>query len=662
MQWQNIGEKLNNFRTKQYAIPMLATAILVPALILSVMQTREETLVKTNAATIADATVTIDAATDGVSELNVGVTHMQYSLDSWGNTTAVLNGKNLLRSGVKYQNQHIIGFGADDINPSPGVYSWGSLDARIQTARDSGNEAVITICCAPGWMKASGNTWANIEEAPTVAHHQDYANLAAQVAARYPDVKYFQVWNEMKGMWSDSLNRWDYERYTDLYNKIWTAVKAVRPDAKIGGPYVSLGGGSISPNQYETNPIAPNEQAVLDYWATHKLGADFLIVDGWVGYYHEGPDWTKSSKFQGWTEDRLLNGTRWFGGVTKKLKQYNLPIWWAEDYFVYSPNDDFEAVGLASMLYHELKGGASTSLRWMPQATAVNNQNLFTDTRVAGGGQPFPNYYVYKDFHTFFGPGTQLLRATSSDPKVLVLASQSKTMLINQNNIQRIVSVNGTTISLGGYKWVVLDTPKTSPTAATQPTNTPPAATTPTPTPFTQPTNTPIPTSTPLPPTSTPIPTSTPTPSGNRLLNGSFENRLTSWVLNVNAPAAATLTPVSDTKADGNYSERVNITRSSSNTYLVQLRQDNLSIIAGKTYTLTFWAKASKNRSIDVGIQKSLSPYTTYAGKAQNINKNWTKYTFTFTATATDPQVFLRFNLAQTTSTTWIDGVTLTSN
>lgn len=601
-----------------------------------------------------DAEVTIDRnTTEMVSDFNVGVTHMQYSLDPWGDPASVQRGKDLVRVGVKYQNQHIVGFGADDINPSPGVYNWASLDARIQTARDSGNEPVITLCCAPGWMKASGSTWQDIAEAPTAAHHQDYANLSAEVAKRYPDVKYFQVWNEMKGMWNDSLNRWDYEKYTDLYNKIWTSVKAVRPDAKLGGPYISLAGGVVQPSQYD-NPIPAKEQAVVDYWMTNKLGADFIVADGWVALYHEEGDWTQDPNITslGWNEAELLNRTAWFAAVTKKLKSYDLPVWWAEDYFVYSANDDFEAIGLASILYHELKGGASTSLRWKPQATGSNHLNLFTDTRNSGGGQPFSNYAVYKDFHSYFGPGTQILQSTSSDPKILVLASAAKTLIINQHNVSKTIAVNGLATTVDGYKWVVINTPDT--TLPPQVTSTPIPAT-PTLLPTVAPTNIPIPTM---------LPTSTPTPTITELLlNGSFDTGTTPWSLKVISPVRATYTRVTDTKVHGDYAAKLSITRSSARSWDAQLRQDNLSLIAGKTYTISFWAKASKARSIDYGLQMQNSPYSTISEKTINLTTAWTKYTHTYTPTSSyDQTIFLRFNLAKTTSTVWLDNVSVSSN
>nr|BFE82653.1 hypothetical protein GCM10020093_052540 [Planobispora longispora] len=60
------------------------------------------------------------------------------------------------------------------------------------------------------------------------------------MARRYPTVKHFMVWNEFKGFWNNAQNRWDAEAYTELYNKVYDALKAVDEDIKVGGPYVPI--------------------------------------------------------------------------------------------------------------------------------------------------------------------------------------------------------------------------------------------------------------------------------------------------------------------------------------------------------------------------------------------------------------------------------------
>ncbi len=120
---------------------------------------------------------------------------------------------------------------------------WTTLDRRVALIERSGGTPVITLCCAPDWMKGgrAGETdWTRLEVAPDPAHFGDFAALAAAVARRYPTVEYFQVWNELKGFFDPATNRWDAGGYTELYNRVYDAGKRVRPDARVGGPYVVL--------------------------------------------------------------------------------------------------------------------------------------------------------------------------------------------------------------------------------------------------------------------------------------------------------------------------------------------------------------------------------------------------------------------------------------
>jgi hypothetical protein len=81
-------------------------------------------------------------------------------------------------------------------------------------------------------------TGSKITAAPTPDHYADFANLWKQLALRYPDVHYFQVWTKLKGFCT--LNRWDYESYTQCYNLIHDAPKPTNPNNQVGGPYVVM--------------------------------------------------------------------------------------------------------------------------------------------------------------------------------------------------------------------------------------------------------------------------------------------------------------------------------------------------------------------------------------------------------------------------------------
>jgi hypothetical protein len=298
---------------------------------------------------------------------------------------------------------------------------------------------------------------------PTAAHYGDFAELARQVALRYRDVKYFLVWNELKGFWSSSLNNWDYVSYTNMYNAVYDALKSVDPTIKVGGPYLVLEGtGSLKGDWSTQQPISTRNMQVIDYWLVHKHGGEFLVLTRRVLDWHDTYTYSQAD---------LLALTHLFADTAQQVAAHtNLPLWWSEDYCAgggrpsyLALNEDwsFQSACLGSMLLHELLGGAAASLRWAPQGEAGgwyggNDENLFSDTRVVGGGQPFPSYWTYRAFHDNFPPGTTLYRASSSSPDLEVLASATHTLLINKRSSSLTASVNGSAVTLAPYEVRVL--------------------------------------------------------------------------------------------------------------------------------------------------------------------------------------------------------------
>ncbi|NYI08123.1 GH39 family glycosyl hydrolase [Allostreptomyces psammosilenae] len=258
-----------------------------------------------------------------------GITHTQYSAE-FGDEAAVDDARELLAGETLVQNQHIMGWGAMNPEPSPGVHDFAALDARMEIVRATGGHPVITLCCAPDWMKGGepGSTdWDLIEVAVAPEHFDDFAELAATVARRYPEVRDFIVWNEFKGFWNDSENRWDYEGYTEMYNRVYDTLKAVDPDIRVGGPYLSMEAWSHQDTTQHSD--VAGEWGVLDkrvveafdYWLAHKHGADFVVVDG-----------SMTTRDQGLVTDEFT-ATEYFADISRWVKsRTDLPLWWAEWY------------------------------------------------------------------------------------------------------------------------------------------------------------------------------------------------------------------------------------------------------------------------------------------------------------------------------------------
>ena len=404
-----------------------------------------------------------------INQLSIGATHEKQDADSWNNSEAISLAKQEMQASLTYQNQQIMGWGASDPEPKPGVYNWSSLDQRVALMRSTKAQMVLTICCAPGWMRPAGYSadWTYLEVAPDPSYVQDYANLAKLVALRYPDVKYFQVWNELKGMWSTSpgatpgvshLNRWDYERYTTLYNAVYDAIKRVRPDALIGGPYVVMdsdGNRADMSNpgpSYSWGTLDQRPLDVITYWLAHKHGADFLAVDG-----------TSANKDGVWKVDEFASAQK-FVDVYNWLRMQpkggaTLPVWWAE-WYAGNPSTapkslTYSNALMASDEIYTAMSGAAVLLTWQPQGDAQGYsypEGIWTDTRVVGGGQPTAYYYTAMAFKKYFGPGTYIYQPTVSTSTVTAITSGREMMVVNHLTTSQTVIVNGVTIQLGPYQ------------------------------------------------------------------------------------------------------------------------------------------------------------------------------------------------------------------
>lgn len=401
--------------------------------------------------------ITIDrSAPLTVSRLELGITHTQNDLDSGAaNRETVSQVKEMCAAACRFQVEPIMGWGADNPEPSPGIYNWETLDRRMALIRSMRAIPVMTFCAAPDWMKGgeAGKTdWSKIEVAPVPAHFADFAALAKEVARRYPDVRYFQVWNEFKGFWDTKGNNWNAARYTEMYNLVYSALKSVSPAIKVGGPYLVLEGTGTDPAQWwGAEPISPRNRQVLDYWLKHKRGADFIVLDRSVLDTIHDPN--------RYTEQQAMPLTRYFGDIVRQVRAMtDLPIWWAEVYGGGSSDLDFTAAQFASIYRHMAVTGADQhAFLWGPLAEEGSGYQLFTRLDRPDGGRPTPHYRVFRAFHDDFRPGTQLVKAASSSPDIEVLASARNTLLINKRAQPVVVALDGTRLTLSRYEVRVLN-------------------------------------------------------------------------------------------------------------------------------------------------------------------------------------------------------------
>lgn len=426
------------------------------------------------------ASVTTSREVEGTADFEVGYSYTQQShLAQGGQPSAVASAKHLLASMGTFQNVSLMGWGTQDPEPTPGTYHWGSLDSRVEVMADTvpASRRMITLCTAPGWMKVGGSSqeW-NMESAVAQPHYEDFAHLAAEVALRYdgrhrsrdgkllPKVDFFDVWNEMKGFWNTTTNSWNAEAYTTLYNDVYAAIMAVRPDAEVGGPYAPLDARDPSTTADPSHvrgsfgDVDQRDLDVITYWLAHKTGAQFVSMDG-------GPSLSVESGFASgqyfvavanWL--RTLDSTAYPGANS-------LPIVWAEFY----PGIDStsgaaagqEAVAIdVSNIVAAGQAGMNYLLIWEMEGTAQGTspstgESVWTDTADAHGGHSTALYAALVELAHLFPPGTNLYRSTIKGP-VTALAGTNGILVVNESSQDLAVTVNGTKRTLEPYAVTVM--------------------------------------------------------------------------------------------------------------------------------------------------------------------------------------------------------------
>ncbi|MFJ5778301.1 xylan 1,4-beta-xylosidase [Streptomyces sp. NPDC093094] len=398
-----------------------------------------------------------------------GFTHTRFSAGH-GDPAAVARAGKLLGSRPLPQNQHIMGWGAENPEPVKGRYDFEGLDQRVDLVRATGGTPVVTLCCAPDWMKggrpgADATDWsrAALETAPEPGHYDDFAALAATVARRYPDVRHFIVWNEFKGFWNDAENRWDYEGYTRLYNLVHRALKDVDPDIMVGGPY--LVADSLDPRAEHASdtlkgPWGALDQRVLDafdYWNRHKAGADFVVVDG---SSHTRDDELLPDEFA--ATDKFTAVGDWV-----RARTGGLPLWWAEYYVEPADGADerrgwsetrrvaVQAAGMIAMV----RGGAASGFYWNPQKEKGPDCAgcLWSPTGTADGGRPLPMYGLVSRFSAAFPPGTAYQDVEAVGRGLRVLADDRAVLVVNTLDRATTARVDGRRTALQAYEVRWLD-------------------------------------------------------------------------------------------------------------------------------------------------------------------------------------------------------------
>jgi len=132
--------------------------------------------------------------------------------------------------------------------------------------------------------------------------------------------------------------------------------------------------------------------------------------------------------------------------------------------------------------------------------------------------------------------------------------------------------------------------------------------------------------------------------ANQQLLDPNFENGNPNndWKLELNSTAAATLDIVQTNPYQGQDCARVNVTNVTGTGWHVQFKQENLSVEAGKSYTVHFAARADQPATIWAYTMRNLDPWTWYGANLVDLTTDWHEFSYTFIAPE-DNTDFVRF-------------------
>lgn len=146
----------------------------------------------------------------------------------------------------------------------------------------------------------------------------------------------------------------------------------------------------------------------------------------------------------------------------------------------------------------------------------------------------------------------------------------------------------------------------------------------------------------------------------NLIKNPEFDNGMTSWVSGFSSPATGAFSVAEGQNMSGTNALMLTITNGGTATTSITVKQHGLALVSGKTYSLSFMAKADAIKRIGVGVSETAGDYTRFV--SQYFDLTPTLQTFTsgpFTINHPDALSTLSFNLGGNTISAYIDQVVL---
>lgn len=454
--------------------------------------------------------ILVDKSCSATSQFALGLTHInnEAALPSESKGSVSSNDvRSLLKTSVSYQNTHIMGWGLPDPWPDPAnpePTNWSALDNRVQLAVDTGSTPVLSLDEAPWWMKGSplaggkaqtltaAQEWSSAAYSTRILDNKmdAWLHLVQRVAERYMvppyNVRYFQVWNELKGYYNPGINNYDFTTnpgnsngvhanhgYTYMYNQVYNAIMKVAQahgistdSVKIGGPYVFMDVWSAKQPSNPSNLVKPygtfdqRPFDVIEYWLQHKVGAGFITIDSSIENREERPT-SNLAADPFVASEKFADVVKWVHSLDPSIYpgSTTLPVWFAE-WFSYPRNNilnaSYDNALKSYTMIKFLKAGGAVALAWGESGDGWSDKGLWT-AAYAGNAQPEPWYYSASNFKSDFAPGTKIYSTTVSAPeKVEALVSDSKLMLVNKTSASVTVNINSQDVLLTPYQVKVI--------------------------------------------------------------------------------------------------------------------------------------------------------------------------------------------------------------
>lgn len=211
-------------------------------------------------------------------------------------------------AGISFNRTSVVWADVEPQNTTPDNYHWAHVDIAINSLLAQGIQPYVMIFRNPAWAAST--------DCGPVYNPADMAEFVGALAARYPRVTYWGLYNESDNaaysiyhtstggcFGEDDLDqngKPDYADYAELMRAVWSAMHAANPNAKLA--FGNLAFDNFTPASYP--PGYPGGccfnyhflDNLLGYMQAHPLPAGFKYADvlGFNNYlYYDVSYWEK---------------------------------------------------------------------------------------------------------------------------------------------------------------------------------------------------------------------------------------------------------------------------------------------------------------------------------------------------------------------------------